>query len=91
MDQAAGELHAAGATGGPEALSHQPFSIGVNDPLGGTPPGVDFNPVAFTLFDKWASQGKDEDSDGRTPPAPPSSADSRCLTLSRFRSRVSPD
>jgi len=65
MDRAAGELHAAGATGGPEALSHQPFSIGVNDPLGGTPPGVDFNPVAFTLFDKWANQGKDEDSDGR--------------------------
>lgn len=66
-DRDAGELHAAGATGGPEALSHQSFFVGVNDPLGGTPPGVDFSPVAFTLFDKWARQGndKDEDSDGR--------------------------
>lgn len=67
-DRAAGELHAAGATGGPEALSHQSFFVGINDPLGGTPPGVDFSPVAFTLSDKWARSGKhgnrdDDDSD----------------------------
>jgi cytochrome c peroxidase len=76
-DRAAGDLQAAGGNGGPEALSHQPFFVGVNDPLGGTPPGVDFNPVAFTLFDKWAKSGaksqknsgsgddSDDDSDGR--------------------------
>lgn len=55
FDDAAGNLHADGAKGGPEELSNQPFSIGINDPLGGTPPGVDFNPVAMTLFDKWAN------------------------------------
>jgi len=50
-----GELNAHGAQSGPDSLSVQPFSVGINDPLGGTPPGVDFNPVAMTLFSKWAS------------------------------------
>lgn len=54
-DNSAGELNADGAQGGPNALALQPFSVGINDPLGGTPPGVDFNPVAMTLFSKWAS------------------------------------
>ena len=54
-DDRAGELNADGAQGGPTALALQPFSVGINDPLGGTPPGVDFNPVAMTLFSKWAS------------------------------------
>src|ERR1041385_2006456 len=64
-DDRAGELNAHGAQGGPNALTGQPFSIGINDPLGGTPPGVNFNPVAMTLFSKWANL-KDEDSnDGR--------------------------
>jgi hypothetical protein len=54
-DDRAGELTADGAQGGPNALAAQPFSVGINDPLGGTPPGVDFNPVAMTVFSKWAS------------------------------------
>ncbi len=63
-DDRAGELNADSAQGGPNALAGQPFSVGINDPLGGTPPGVDFNPVAMTLFSKWASQ-KDNDHEGR--------------------------
>ena len=59
-DDRAGELNADGAQGGPNALSVQPFSVGINDPLGGTPPGVNFNPVAMTLFSKWASLNSDE-------------------------------
>src|SRR5262245_10438470 len=61
FDDAAGELHAKGATGGPEALSSQPFFVGINDPLGGNPPGKDFNPSAFDLFDRW-SRLNDSDS-----------------------------
>lgn len=55
FDNAAGDLNARGAQGGPFALSNQPFFVGINDPLGGNPPGVDFSPVVFTIFDKWAS------------------------------------
>src|SRR5262249_27551717 len=33
-DDRAGSLYAAGATGGPVALSQQPFFIGINDPVG---------------------------------------------------------
>ena len=54
-DDRVGELNAEGAQGGPKALIVQPFSVGINDPLGGTPPGVNFNPVAMTLFSKWAT------------------------------------
>jgi len=64
FDEAAGNLQADGARGGPEELASQPFTIGINDPLGGTPPGVNFNPVAMTLFDKWANL-KSHDHDGR--------------------------
>ena len=52
-DEEAGNLSARGAQGGPKALSQQPFFVGINDPLGGTPPGVNFNPVAFNIFDAW--------------------------------------
>jgi len=55
VDRAAGDLTAAGARGGPLALSRQPFFIGINDPLGGNPTGVAFNPNAFDLFDAWAN------------------------------------
>lgn len=48
FDFGAGLLFADGATGGPEALSKQPFFIGVNDSLS---PG--FNPEVFTLYDGW--------------------------------------
>ena len=62
FDRAAGELHAAGARGGPEALSRADFVFGVNDPLGcdasgdnctGTP--ASFDPIVFTEFDAWAN------------------------------------
>src|SRR5215470_9049925 len=65
FDDAAGELHARGANGGPAALSTQPFFVGINDPLGGTPPGVDFNPVAFNLFNKWDNLNNEGDDESR--------------------------
>jgi cytochrome c peroxidase len=60
FDDDAGNLSAHGADGGPGALSKQPFFVGINDPLGGNPTGAPFNPVAFTLFDKWASAAGDD-------------------------------
>lgn len=65
VDNAAGELNAHGAKGGPDALATQPFFVGINDPLGGTPPGVDFNPVAMTLFSRWADLSGKESDEGR--------------------------
>jgi cytochrome c peroxidase len=53
-DDRAGSLHADGATGGPVALSQQPFFIGINDPVGLNPTGAPFDPNAFTLFNAWA-------------------------------------
>lgn len=50
LDRDAAYLSAQGATGGPGALSSQPFSIGINDVLS---PG--FNPRVFTVFDAWAN------------------------------------
>jgi cytochrome c peroxidase len=54
-DEQAGNLHARRAEGGPVALSHQLFFIGINDPVGLNPTGAPFDPSAFTLFDAWAS------------------------------------
>jgi len=63
FDDAAGELHAAGARGGPEHLSRQVFIFGVNDPLGCDPNGANcnpskavFNPFVFTEFDAWVNR-----------------------------------
>lgn len=53
-DLQAGELNQAGAKGGTGSLSTQDFFIGINDPLGGNPKGTAFNPVIFSLFDRWA-------------------------------------
>jgi cytochrome c peroxidase len=53
-DDDAGRLWAAGATGGPVALSQLPFFIGINDPVGLNPTGAPFDPRAFTLFNAWA-------------------------------------
>ncbi len=61
FDRRAGSLAAHGATGGPAALTTQPFCIGVNDPLGILPvmPGAcatastGLNPEVFTLFNAW--------------------------------------
>jgi hypothetical protein len=54
-DNAAGQLHAQGATGGPLDLSNQAFYIGINDPLGLNPTGTLFTPDAMTLYDAWAN------------------------------------
>jgi len=54
-DNAAGDLTANGASGGPASLSTQLFYIGINDPLGLNPTGAPFNSSAFTLYDAWAS------------------------------------
>ena len=61
IDSAAGELHAARATGGPVALSTQKFIFGMNDPLGCDRDGANcsgqnanFNPLVFTEYDAWA-------------------------------------
>jgi cytochrome c peroxidase len=58
-DHRAGSLHAGGATGGPVALSEQPFHIGINDPVGLDPTGTPFDPNAFTLFSAWADGERD--------------------------------
>jgi hypothetical protein len=53
-DDRAGSLRTDGATGGPVALSQQPFFIGINDPVGLNPTGAPFDSKAFTLFSAWA-------------------------------------
>jgi hypothetical protein len=59
-DVDAGDLRAAGARGGPEALSQQPFFIGINDPLGKNPTGAPFDPQSFTLYVAWSSADRPE-------------------------------
>lgn len=54
-DNAAGDLQAHGALGGPDTLRLQPFNIGINDPLGLNPFGTPFDPRAFRLFSAWAN------------------------------------
>jgi cytochrome c peroxidase len=55
-DNAAAELTAAGANGGPAALatSVTKFFIGINDPLGSNPNGAAFNPMIFDIYNPWA-------------------------------------
>ncbi len=53
IDAEAGVLHDDGATGGPVALSLQPFFRGINDPLGNNPTGAAFNPNIFDLYRPW--------------------------------------
>ena len=62
FDGTAGDLHSAGAAGGPEELSLQPFVFGANDPLGCDATGASCNPasakfssIVFTEFDAWAA------------------------------------
>jgi len=65
-DISAGSLNAAGARGGPHALTTEPFYIGVNDPLGGNPSGDAFNPSAFNLYTAWLNlPGNDRQSQAR--------------------------
>jgi len=54
-DNAAGELNASGANGGPGNLAGQVFYPGINDPLGGDPTGAAFDPSAMTAFQQWLS------------------------------------
>jgi cytochrome c peroxidase len=56
IDDDAGYLNAAGARGGPKALSQDlaGFFIGINDPFGGNPTGAPFRPDVFHLYDAWA-------------------------------------
>lgn len=56
-DRLAGALDANGASGGPIALSAQPFFIGMNDPVGLNPTNVPFDSHAFTVFDPWTAHG----------------------------------
>jgi cytochrome c peroxidase len=49
-DELAGDLGEGGASGGPRALSTQPFTFGMNDPLSGGP----FDPAAMTEFAAWS-------------------------------------
>ncbi len=70
-DWAAGDLTAAGAHGGPAAITTQPFYLGINDnfgdcidiicqtpgaPLGSGARGAPFSSIVFNLYDSWASQ-----------------------------------
>ena len=57
VDSNAGSLQSAGATGGPQALSTQPFFIGINDPLKQNPFNTQFSPLIFNLFDPWVNSG----------------------------------
>lgn len=52
-DNVAGSLSYEDATGGPYNLYEQPYSPGVNDPLGGNPIGGNFNSSAFSLYTAW--------------------------------------
>lgn len=62
-DRAAGTLTAAGARGGPTALTDEPFCLGINDPLEMRPPAPGacaaasggLNPLVFTLFRAWTN------------------------------------
>jgi len=54
-DRRAGRLRDAGATGGPVALSSEPFFIGINDPVALNPSGAAFDPRAFTIYNAWAA------------------------------------
>src|SRR5262249_24942519 len=53
-DQAAGDLKAQNARGGPEDLSGTEFYPGINDPLGGNPTGAPFDPShGISIFGVW--------------------------------------
>ena len=52
-DNIAGSLSSYGANGGPSTLSTLNAAPGINDPLGGTPIGVNFNENAFSLYTAW--------------------------------------
>jgi hypothetical protein len=55
QDNIAGWLTASGVTGGPDAISSQPFFLGINDPVKQNPTGAPFNAHVFSLFDAWTN------------------------------------
>ena len=59
MDNGAKHLAAAGANGGPDALSDllSGFFVGMNDPLGGNPEGLPFTSQVFDLYQAWNGIG----------------------------------
>ncbi len=65
VDRSAGSLTEGGARSGPGPLAHEPFCIGINDPLDMPPsmPGAcaassgGLNPFVFTLFRGWMTAG----------------------------------
>ena len=59
FDRTAGDLHAAGARGGPDEVLKQPFHIGINDNFGETINGkfIPFTPIVFDIYDKWTNIG----------------------------------
>jgi cytochrome c peroxidase len=69
-DHEAGDLRAAGAQGGPDAIQAQPFYVGINDLFGDSRTEAPFSATVFTLFDSWATakagrhEGQDRDHDG---------------------------
>jgi cytochrome c peroxidase len=66
FDNQAGDLRAAGAEGGPDAILAQPFYIGINDNFGDSRTRAVFSSVVFNLFDRWANIGQnDHDCDAR--------------------------
>jgi hypothetical protein len=60
FDNQAGDLRAAGAQGGPDAILAQPFYIGINDNFGDSQTHAAFSPVVFNLFDRWENIGRGE-------------------------------
>ncbi len=58
FDDAAGNLTARHAQGGPVALSQLPFYFGINDVVAGDyRTGAPFDPVVFTLYSAWDEVG----------------------------------
>ncbi|HZQ44391.1 MAG TPA: hypothetical protein VFA99_14145 [Acidobacteriaceae bacterium] len=53
FDNQAGSLSAGSVSGGPQAISSQKYSPGMNDPLAGNPLGASFNQNAFSLYTAW--------------------------------------
>jgi cytochrome c peroxidase len=63
FDNKATNLNAAGAAGGPVALSQEiiNFFIGVNDPVGLNPKGTPFDPNIFNLYKTRTWSGSEDD------------------------------
>jgi hypothetical protein len=63
-DEAAGELHAEGAHGGPRYVAEKlsdAYYPGINDSLGADPDGFPFNPAAMQLYSAWAGTGSSDE------------------------------